>query len=88
MSLEKERLAHLGDLALAVCCELGRRQLELAEVRKLEVGSVIKLGKLAGEPYQILLNGQPFAEGETVVLGETICVRVTGMAGFPQEARA
>ncbi len=86
MSLEKERLAHLGDLALAVCCELGRRQLELAEVRKLEVGSVIKLGKLAGEPYQILLNGQPFAEGETVVLGETICVRVTGMADFPQEA--
>ena len=86
MSLEKERLAHLGDLALAVCCELGRRQLELAEVRKLEVGSVIKLGKLAGESNQILLNGQPFAEGETVVLGETICVRVTGMADFPQEA--
>ena len=88
MSREKERLAHLGDVALTVSCELGRRQLELAEVRRLEVGSVIKLGKLAGESYQVLINGQPFAEGETVVLGETICVRVTGMADFPQEARA
>ena len=87
MSLEKERLAHLGDLALAVSCELGRRQLELAEVRRLEVGSVIKLGKLAGESSQVLINGQPFAEGETVVLGERICVRVTGMVDSPQEAR-
>ena len=88
MSLEKERLAQLGDLARAGCCELGRRQLELAEVRRLGVGSVIKLGKLAGESYQVLINGQPFAKGETVVLGETICVRVTGMADFPQEVRA
>ena len=53
MSLEKERLAHLGDVALAGSCELGRRQLELAEGRRLEVGSVIKLGKLAGEASQV-----------------------------------
>ena len=88
MSLEKERLAHLGDVALAVSCELGRRQLELAEVRRLEVGSVIKLVKVAGESSQVLINGQPFAEGETVVLGETICMRVTGMVDSPQEVRA
>lgn len=88
MSSEKERLVHLSDVVLAVCCELGRRQLELAEVRRLEVGSIIQLEKLVGEPHQILFNGQPFAEGETVALDEKVCVRVTGMIDSLQEVRA
>ncbi|MFH1570055.1 MAG: FliM/FliN family flagellar motor switch protein [Gemmatimonadota bacterium] len=73
-------LQRFGDVAVDLSCELGRRQLTLGEVRRLEAGDVVELGKLAGEAMEIRLNGLPFAEGEIVVVTDVIAVRVTGLA--------
>ncbi len=80
MNQDKERLAHLGNVAVEVCCEAGRKALTLAEARKLAVGSVIEFDKLVGEAFEIRFNGHLFAEGEVVVPAGLIAVRVTALA--------
>jgi flagellar motor switch protein FliN/FliY len=40
-------------------------------------GTVIELDKLAGEPVDVLVNGQLIAKGEVVVIDENFGVRVT-----------
>ena len=86
MNQDKERLDHLGNVMVDVCCEAGRKTLTLEEARELKVGSNIKFDKLAGEAFEIRLNGHPFAKGEIVVIHDMMAVRVTEMAGYPEEA--
>jgi flagellar motor switch/type III secretory pathway protein FliN len=76
MNQEKERLAYLGNVAVEVCCEAAR---------KLAVGSVIEFYKLAGEAFEIRLNGHLFAEGEVVVVTDLMAVRVTSLTLYPEE---
>jgi len=76
MNQEKERLAHLGNVAVEVCCEAAR---------KLAVGSVIEFDKLAGGAFEIRLNGHLFAEGEVVVVTDLMAVRVTSLTLYPEE---
>lgn len=85
MNQEKERLAHLGNVAVEVCCEAARKGLTLAEARKLAVGSVIEFDKLAGEAFEIRLNGHLFAEGGVVVVTDLMAVRVTSLTLYPEE---
>ena len=43
----------------------------------LKENDVIDLDKLAGEPFDILINKRQFAEGEIVVVTDTMAVRIT-----------
>lgn len=86
MNQDKERLVHLGNVNVEVCCEAGRKELSLAEARKLEVGSVIKFDKLAGEAFEIFFNGHLVGAGETVVISDIMSVRVTALEVYPEEA--
>lgn len=79
MNQDKERLAHLGNVGIEVCCEAGRKELTLAEARKLKAGSVIEFDKLAGEAFDIFFNGHLFGAGEVVVVTDLMAVRVTNL---------
>lgn len=48
----------LRDVEMEVSVELGRIELPLGRVLQLAKGSVIELDKLAGEPVDIMVNGQ------------------------------
>ena len=74
---EKRNLARLGNVELEVAVELGRKEVTLDEVRSLKKDSVIGFQKLAGEAFDILINGRVFAEGEVVVVTDMMAVRVT-----------
>ncbi|MGY8826654.1 MAG: FliM/FliN family flagellar motor switch protein [Candidatus Latescibacterota bacterium] len=76
---ERERLAHLGSARLQVSCELGRKQISLREVNQLKEQDVIEFDKLAGEAFEIRLNGHHFAHGEVVVVTDKMAVRVTSL---------
>lgn len=65
------------DIPLTITAELGRTQLTVREVLGLQVGSVIELKKLVGEPMEIYINGLVTARGEVVVVNERFGVRVT-----------
>ena len=69
-------LAALQDVELDLRIELGRTELLIDEVLKLREGSVVPLDKLAGDPVDILVNGQLVARGEVLVLNDNFCVRV------------
>ncbi|MBT4503460.1 MAG: hypothetical protein HOC74_37360 [Gemmatimonadetes bacterium] len=70
----------LNNVAVLVTCELGRKMLRLKDVRQLEEQDVIELDKLAGEAFDIRINGREFASGEAVVVTDMMAVRVTSLA--------
>lgn len=69
----------LKDVEMDVSVELGRIQLPLGKVLQLAKGSVVELEKLAGEPVDILVNGQRIAHGEVVVIDEHFGVRISNL---------
>jgi len=69
--------AHLGDIGLKVAVDLGRKEMSVSEVRRMKVGDVIDLDKLAGEAFDVKVNGQVFAHGEIVVVTDLMACRVT-----------
>lgn len=69
----------LRDVEMEVSVELGRINMPLGRVLQLARGSVIELDKLAGEPVDILVNGQRIAQGEVVVIDEHFGVRISNL---------
>ncbi len=69
----------LRDVEMEVSVELGRIELPLGRVLQLTKGSVIELDKLAGEPVDIMVNGQKIAQGEVVVVDEHFGVRISNL---------
>jgi flagellar motor switch protein FliN/FliY len=67
----------LLDIPLEVTVELGRTRLTLRELLGLASGSVVELGKLAGEALDVLVNGKLVARGECVMVNEKFGVRLT-----------
>jgi flagellar motor switch protein FliN/FliY len=67
----------LLDIPLEVTVELGRTRLELRELLALTSGSVVELGKAAGEPLDVLVNGKLVALGECVMVNDKFGVRLT-----------
>jgi len=67
----------LLDIPLEVTVEMGRTRLPLRALLQLGAGSVIELGKLAGEPLDVLVNGKPIARGEAVMVNDKFGVRLT-----------
>ena len=70
-----------------ILVELGRTRKSIKEILELTNGSIVELEKLAGEPVEILVNGQYLAKGEVVVIDENFGVRITEIAS-PQERAA
>ncbi len=71
----------LADVEVEVTVELGRRRLSLGEVTRLQVGSVVDLDTLAGEPLVVYANGRRIATGEAVVVDGQFGVRIQSLAG-------
>jgi len=70
-------LHRMMDVPLSLTVELGSTELPLAEVLRLDSGSVVSLDRLPGEPIDLLVNGQLFARGEVVVINDTFGYRIT-----------
>ena len=70
-------LASLMDMTVPLSIELGRTQISIDDKAKLGRGSVVQLGRRAGEPIDLYVAGRKFAQGEVVVLGDQFGVRIT-----------
>ena len=55
--------------------EVGRTEITIADLLRLNEGSVVELDRLAGEPLDILVNGTMIAKGEVVMVGERFGIR-------------
>lgn len=67
----------LDNVGVEIRVELGRKEVSIDEVRHMKEQDVIDFAKLAGEAFDVLVNGRVFAEGEIVVVTDLMAVRLT-----------
>ncbi|MCK5888760.1 MAG: flagellar motor switch protein FliN [Methylococcales bacterium] len=74
---EEIKLGVILDVPVTVSMEIGRTNISIRDLLKLNQGSVIELDRFAGEPMDILVNGTLIAHGEVVVVNEKFGLRLT-----------
>lgn len=76
-----EEITHLADVPIDVSVELDRRILPIRQILELDVGSVIKMTRSAGENIDILVGGTLVGFGEIVIIEDSVGVRITDFNG-------
>ena len=72
---EADKLRALENIEVEMSIEVGRTEITIADLLRLNEGSVVELDRLAGEPLDILVNGTMIAKGEVVMVGERVGIR-------------
>jgi flagellar motor switch protein FliN/FliY len=78
-----EKIDYLKDVDLEASVELGGAVMTVEKILGLDVGSVIELNQSVTDPVKVLINGNPYALGEVVVIGEKFGVRITKIIHEP-----
>ncbi len=81
---ESRNIELILDIPVEVSVELGRTRMLIQDLLKLGQGSIIELGKMAGETLDVLVNDRLIARGEVVVVEEKYGIRLTEII-TPQE---
>jgi len=86
--LDAGALHVLRDVEVEITVEIGRCRRRIADVLRIAPGQTIELGKAAGEPVDIYVNGQLIGRGEAVVLGDRYGVRITELVSASNSSEA
>ena len=70
-----ENLKVLENIDVEITVEVGRTEITIRDLLRLNEGSVVELDRLAGDPLDILVNNTKIAKGEVVMIGERFGVR-------------
>ena len=70
-----EGLRLLENIGVKMTVEVGRAELTIRDLLRLNEGSVIELDRMAGDPLDVLVNGTLIAKGEVVMVGERFGIR-------------
>ncbi len=62
---------------LDVTVEIGKTKLPVKNILEIRQGSIIELDRQAGDPADIIVNGQLIAKGDVVVIDDNFGVRIT-----------
>ena len=76
LSEEPPSLDVILDVPVTLSLEVGRINLTVGNLLRLRQGSVVELDRLAGEPLDVLVNGQLIAHGEIVVINDKFGIRL------------
>ena len=72
-----EEVAHFADMPMEVEVLLDKRWSKMSEILSLEEGSIIEMGRSAGENIDIYIGGKLVAFGEIVIIESVLGVRIT-----------
>ena len=78
----------LNNVWVDLVVELGRKDMMVSEVANLKEQEVIELNKLAGEAFEVRVNGRIYALGEVVVVSDLMAVRITSLVTNPDTEKA
>lgn len=67
---------NLKDLEIQLDVILGRTKMSIDKLLKIQLGTVVRLDKLAGEPVEIEANGKVIAKGEVVVMEDNFGIKI------------
>ena len=70
-----ENLKVLENIDVELTVEVGRTEITIKDLLRLNEGSVVELDRLAGDPLDILVNNTKIAKGEVVMIGERFGIR-------------
>ena len=70
-----ENLKVLENIDVMLTVEVGRTEITIRELLRLNEGSVVELERLAGDPLDIMVNNTKIAKGEVVMVGERFGIR-------------
>ena len=66
----------LLDMEVEFVSDLGETELTVAEILKLEKGSIVDLKKPAGESVESYVNGRILGKGEVMVYEKNLAIRI------------
>ena len=72
-----QSLGSFADVPVFVEVELDRMSISLEQILRLDIGSVLRMSRSAGENIDIRVAGTLLGFGEIVVIEERIGVRIT-----------
>lgn len=84
-SVEDLSIEDLKDIKLSVTADIGECVLRVRDIVNLKRGSILALGKNAGEMADIQINGVPLGKAEIVVLGDMLHVRIAEIFGAQEK---
>jgi len=67
------------DVPVTLSLEVGRTKMTVGSLLRLRQGSVVELDRLAGEPLDVLVNGQLVAHGEIVVINDKFGIQLVNV---------
>ena len=70
-----ENIKVLENIDVMLTVEVGRTEITIRDLLRLNEGSVVELDRLAGDPLDIMVNNTKIAKGEVVMVGERFGVR-------------
>ena len=80
---QKQNLDLIMNVSLEVAVEIGRTRRKIQDIIAFSKGSLVVLDKLAGEPVDLLVNGQCIARGDVVVIDDNFGIRITEILQKP-----
>lgn len=70
-------LAAVFDVPVNVSAVLGKTDIEISELLKLDTGAIVELDRKVGEAIDIYVNDRLVARGEVVIVDEQLGVTMT-----------
>ena len=67
----------LSNVNLTVKIRLGRAEMLIDDLLRLQPGRVVQLDTMSGDPVDLLVNNKVVAKGEVIILNEAFCVRIS-----------
>ena len=80
---QQQNLDLIMGVSLEVAVEIGRTRRKIQDIIAFSKGSLVVLDKLAGEPVDLLVNGQCIARGDVVVIDDNFGIRITEILQKP-----
>ena len=80
----RDNIELLESVQLTLTAEIGRTRETIETVHEWGDQSLVELDKSVAEPVDVRLNGEIFARGEVVTVGENFGVRITQMIEPPK----
>lgn len=74
-------ISMLLDVTMPVSVQLGQTIMTVRKLLSLKKGSVVQLGRMAGEPVDVFANDKLLAKGEITVVDDRLSVRIGQLYG-------
>ncbi|EKD41170.1 MAG: Flagellar motor switch protein [uncultured bacterium] len=74
-----DELALFYEIPVDLKVLLGEATLTIGDILKCSKGSVIPLNQKTGDPFKILLDNKPLAEGEVVEANGQVAIKITNV---------